>query len=284
MATLAGREIGDVGVLPQVAARVLELADEPESTGQEIAAVIIRDPSLTSKLLRLINSAAFGLRGEVRSIQHAVAYLGIPQIRDLVVSSAVVESFKFDHGIVDPRSVWEHCFGCALGSKRVADMLTGLDGNAAYLGGLLHDLGRICFISSFPAEYADLVALSERGLCPLSEAEQAHFGMAHEEAGEALGREWGFDERVSAMIRWHHDPARAADDAIYAAIVGYVNAVCHERRLRFGFEIDDETQGADTLRCVEMILAERPDADQGHLESACGEAVDAAPSLLAKIL
>jgi hypothetical protein len=72
MATLSGRDIGDVGVLPQVAARVQELADQPTSTGQEIAAVVIRDPSLTSKLLRLINSAAFGLRGEVRSIRHAV--------------------------------------------------------------------------------------------------------------------------------------------------------------------------------------------------------------------
>ncbi|RMG43068.1 MAG: HDOD domain-containing protein [Acidobacteria bacterium] len=279
--TIAGVEIQDVGVLPQVAAKVNELASRPDVTGDQIASIILRDPTLTSKVLRLVNSAAFGPRQEIRSLKHAIAYLGINQIRNLVVSSVLVESFRFDHGIVEPRSVWEHCFGCALGAKQLGDLLPDLDGTECYLGGLLHDLGRIVFLSHFSEAYGEVVGLCERGLCPLRDAETSRFGISHAEAGYELGRSWNFSEPVLAMIRYHHEPDAAGPWAPLAAVVGLADAVCHVERLRFGFEIDDDDALEEFERAWSVLLADIPAADRRELAEPVEAAVRRARSLVA---
>lgn len=283
MPIIAGLDVQDIGVLPQVAAKVNEMASRPDATGDELAAVILRDPTLTSKVLRLVNSAALAPRQPIRSLRHAIAYLGITQIRNLVLSSVLVEAFRFDHGIVEPRSVWEHCFGCALGAKALGDRLAGVDGGECYLGGLLHDLGRIVFLSHFPEAYGEVVSLCERGLCSLHEAERSRFGIDHTEAGDLLGETWGFSEPVRAMIRHHHDAGAAGSWALLVAIVGLADAICHAERLQFGFEIDDEEAEQGRERAWVVLAGHLADADRETLLEPAVEAVRQARSFAANL-
>jgi HD-like signal output (HDOD) protein len=256
--TIAGIKIEDVGVLPQVVGQINELAERPSTRAEEVARLILRDPTLTSKILRILNSAYYGLRREIHSLQHAVAYLGIQQIRNLVISSALVESFRFEHGFVEPDRVWEHSLGCAIGAKRIGDTLPGVDGDGAYLGGLLHDLGRIILLSQRPEDYREVVDVCERGLCTLREAEESRFGVSHEEAGCALGEAWGFSEPVLAAIRYHHRPAEAGPMVPLVAAVGFANAVCHQEGIRFGFEVDEELTAGEKETAWEVLIASDP--------------------------
>jgi HD-like signal output (HDOD) protein len=257
---LAEGKIRDIGVLPEVVANINRMAEDPNVNAEQVAGLILRDPALTSKVLRIINSSFYGLRQEIRSVQHAVAYLGIHQVRNLVICSALIESFRFDHGVVDPRSVWEHSLACAIGAKRLGDMLPGIDGDGTYLGGLLHDLGRIILLAKLPNSYAEVVNIGERGLCTLREAEESRFGMHHDEIGYTIGRSWGFAEPVLAMIRYHHCPAEAERYAAQAAVISLSNSICHREELGYGFEVDHELALEEGDRAWEQLQSEHPAA------------------------
>lgn len=272
--TINGLPIQDLGVLPQVVAQINELAADPTTTGDQVAELIITDPTLTSKILRILNSSFYGLRQEIRSLRHAVAYLGIHQVRNIIMSSALVESFRFDHGIVEPRAVWEHSLGCAIGAKRVGDAVAALDGDGAYLGGLLHDLGRIIFLSKFPDHYGDVVGSCERGLCSLRDAERSRFGLSHEAAGEMLGRAWGFSDPVLAIIRHHHDPQAAGELAPQVAVVGFVDAICHQQGMGFAFDADGDRISGEKEASWQVLLATLPGVARFPLETLEGEIVE----------
>jgi HD-like signal output (HDOD) protein len=283
---IAGLTIEDIGILPEAVAQINQMAERPDVTAEMVAGPIERDPTLTSKVLRILNSAYYGLRREVRSISHAVAYLGILQIRNIVVSSSVIEAFAFQHGIVDPRLVWEHSLGCAIGAKRLGDMIPELDGDGAYLGGLLHDLGRIVFISKFAEEYGPVVNACERGLCTIRDAEESRFGITHQEAGFILGEAWEFSDAVLAMIRHHHDPAVAGALAPQAAVVGIANSICHSNRLRFGFEMDDEVAMEELEQSWTALMESHQPAailDREQAEKIVTEAVSHAKELVADL-
>jgi putative nucleotidyltransferase with HDIG domain len=266
--------IDDIGVLPTVVTRVNELANDPSTDADRVARLILRDPSLTSKVLRIINSAFYGLRQQVQSIQHAVAYLGIHQVRNIVWSSALIESFRFAHGVVEPGTVWEHSLGCAIGAKRMGDLLPEVDGDGAYLGGLLHDLGRIVLLSRFPDSYREVIQVCERGLCTLREAETGEFGISHEEVGASVGEGWDFQEAVIAMIRHHHDPQAAGFYTAPAAVISFVDAICHEQGLRFGFAFDDDTSGYDKDEAWAALRVGHPDLSGVEQENIEAEVVD----------
>lgn len=238
--TIAGLPIRDIGMLPEVARRIHTMAEDPATRAEDVARVIVRDPALTSMVLRIVNSSFYGLRREVRGLGHAIAYLGIHQIRNLVMSSAIVNAFQFNHGIVEPKSVWQHALGCAIAAKKLGDPIPAIDGDGCYLGGLLHDVGRMAFLSAFAQDYADVIETCERGLCALGDAEASRFDVSHEEAGEILGRAWGFSEPVVAIVRHHHGPDAAGEHAAMAAVVAIADATCHVGGLGFGFELDRE--------------------------------------------
>lgn len=256
--TIAGLQIEEIGVLPQVVDQINDLADRPSTTAEEVARVILRDPTLTSKILRIVNSTFYGLRREIRSVPHAIAYLGIQQVRNLVVSSALIESFRFEHGVVEPAKVWEHSLGCAIGAKRLGDTLPGVSGDLGYLGGLLHDIGRIVLLSKFPDDYADVVGTCERGLCPLREAEESRFEISHEEAGFILGQAWGFSKSVLSMILHHHRPRKAGPATAQAALVGLANAVCLMEGLHFGFWVDVDFAPRERDRAIGILSETDP--------------------------
>jgi len=284
--SIAGIDLEDIGVLPGVATQVNALASDPSCTADKIAVLILRHPSLTSKVLRIINSSYYGLRSEVRSIQHAVAYLGISQVRNLVVSSALVEAFRFEHGVVGPRTIWEQSLGCAIGAKRLGDALEGMDGDGAYLGGLLHDVGRILLVSKRPEDRAKVIGTCERGVCLMREAEESRFGVNHADAGYMRGRSWGFTESVMSIIRHHHNPRAAGELAPLVAVVGFANAICHREGLSFGFQLDREVAEEEGERCWEIITSSDPafaTADRAAIEEEVVESVHRTREVVSKL-
>ena len=237
-------------------------------------------------MLRILNSAFYGLRRDITSIPHAVAYLGIHQIRNIVLSSAVIDSFKFNNGVVDPRGVWEHSLGCAMGAKRMGDILPDVDGDGSYLGGLLHDLGRFVFLSKFSDEYSGVIDACERGLCSISEAEESRFDISHSEAGYLLGKAWGFSEVVLSTIRHHHNPAAAGEFVPQAATVAFSDAICNLNGLRFGFEVDDRSAEEAREQSWEVLLASvEPSAclQRDLLEGAILESIEHTKSLVSQM-
>ncbi|MGZ5544582.1 MAG: HDOD domain-containing protein, partial [Limisphaerales bacterium] len=149
----------------------------------QISEIIRRDPSLTARLLRLVNSVYYGLTTPVNNIEEAVFYLGVRQIRQLATVTPIIEDFqKLAGNTPFPwRSFWQHCIATAIITREITHV-TGLAVDEAdYVAGLVHDVGKIVMAASFPAHFAEVNRLVKAGKTTQLEAERLVLGMDHTE-------------------------------------------------------------------------------------------------------
>ena len=162
-----------------------ELLHAEQCYTSQISDVIRRDPSMTTRLLRLVNSVYFGLSTPVSNIEEAVFYLGVRQIRQLAMVTPVIEDLqKLSGQFPFPwREFWQHCIATAILTREITgDIRPALD-EVDYISGLLHDVGKIVMISVFPAHFREIQEALRDGIEDLLEAENRILGVDHSELG-----------------------------------------------------------------------------------------------------
>src|SRR3954463_14419874 len=161
----------------ETALRELLNADQRYTT--QIAEVIRRDPSLTARLLRLVNSVYYGLTTPVNNIEEAVFYLGVRQIRQLATVTPIIEDFQqlAGNSPFPWRSFWQHCIATAILTREITNV-TGISMDEAdYVAGLVHDVGKIVMASSFPEQFEEVRRRVQNGDVSRLEAEKAVLGV-----------------------------------------------------------------------------------------------------------
>jgi HD-like signal output (HDOD) protein len=156
-------------------------------------------------VLRCVNSAAYGLRMKVSNLQHAVAYLGVKQVRNLATTAAVSELFR-QKGQIGPYSregLWKHMVTVGLCGRMIALRLGLSNFEDIFLAGLLHDVGIILEDQHLHPYFVDMIEALPR-CASLCEAERQFLGFDHRELGEGIALSWRFPETVCAAIRHHH--------------------------------------------------------------------------------
>ncbi len=188
---------------PSIAMRVVWIADDPASSAKDLASAISLDPALSARLLRLANSAYYGLSGRVGNVGFAVTVVGFPTVRAMAAATA---SGLFTAGErVAPDGFWEHGLAVATAASKLADRL-GIRPPDAVALGLLHDLGSTLLFRSDPDRYDEVVRRSTRERIPLSVAELEAFGIAHDDAGARVFAAWRFPDSFVEAVGRHHDP------------------------------------------------------------------------------
>jgi HD-like signal output (HDOD) protein len=186
---------------------------------KKVGTVIRTDPSLSAQVLRLCNSALFGLRRRVISIEQAAVLLGTERLRTLVLTCSLMQFAGKRLTSAQLMSFWQHSFLCALLSERIAHQVDYFEKEQAYLGGLLHDIGQLPLWivvleeeaqrrPSPPAEWPDNIA-----------AEREYFGMDHCKAGRSMAIAWNFMPSFVDVFEHHHHPERAQHDPYLVGIV-----------------------------------------------------------------
>lgn len=201
------------------ALRELLNADQRYTT--QISEVIRRDPSLTARLLRLVNSVYYGLTTPVNNIEEAVFYLGVRQIRQLAMVTPIIEDFQKLAGKTPfPwRQFWQHCIATAILTREVTNLTGQVADEADYVAGLVHDVGKIVMASSFPEQFEEVRRRVQSGEVSRLEAERAVLGIDHTELGAIYLEHHHLPPVMVETARHHHDPTRAAG---YAQIVASV--------------------------------------------------------------
>ncbi|MHC1788062.1 HDOD domain-containing protein [Solidesulfovibrio sp.] len=203
--------------LPEVFMRIREVLSDPGSTVEEAAAVIGKDPSLTAKLLKLVNSSFYArtLRvsgglppGAVDTLSRAVMLLGLNQLSTLAMGVSVLPLFKdIPAGCIDMRQFWRHSVGVGLVAKLLAVRINDPSPERFFVAGLLHDIGRLVLYKQVPAAAgASLAAAAASGRL-LVEVERELFGFDHATLGGMLLRKWRFPESLEQAVWRHHAPA-----------------------------------------------------------------------------
>jgi putative nucleotidyltransferase with HDIG domain len=222
------RNVKAIASLPAVFERINVVANKPNSSLGEVAAVISKDVGLTARLLKLVNSAYFGFPSKIADITQACVVAGTRNIRQLALATSVAEVFKsIPPGILNMPSFWRHSVACAMASRSIAVHAGLLDPDRYFVSGMLHDVGRLAMIQSIPEEFAAILssAHSERRLA--HHVEQETLGFSHAQVGEALLAAWGLPQALADLVAAHHRPASARSGLREAAVVHFGDVFAH---------------------------------------------------------
>ncbi len=208
------QRVVNLPALPVVITRVLRLVEDPRSSAQDLVRVIGSDQALASRILRLANSAFYGFQREIVSLSHAVVLLGFDTVRSIVLAATVFNTVT-DGGAAsafDRREFWRHAVATASGARMVARSLRMVDPEVAFLGGLLHDIGKVVLDRFFYRRYAEAARLAASLPCLIREAEMTLFGVDHAEVGSWLAERWHLPPAFIEPVAFHHRPEAASPE------------------------------------------------------------------------
>jgi diguanylate cyclase (GGDEF)-like protein len=207
-------ESPDLPTLPAIAQRILELGNQVDTDLIHLSNTISADPSIATRILRLINSPAYGLPREIVSIREAVLYLGFNAVRSVALSFSFLRSLREGHvpSVDGLNELWRTSLMNALATRRLAQEVGGWDGEEAFLAGLISDCGTLLMYKLVP-EYPDLVVSFRNAHADLLDLEQANLETDHMRLGELLLEAWRFPEEFRMLIAGHHDSSRLPQDS-----------------------------------------------------------------------
>jgi putative nucleotidyltransferase with HDIG domain len=200
-------QVTEIGSLPQTLAAVLKVLNNPNSGADEIADVISKDVSLTSRVLRMVNSAQFGRRRRVTRVSEAVILMGINSIKVLTLSSSVF-SMVADKELFQKfniKRIWRHLIETASSARSIASEIKYRGQEEAFVAGILHDIGIIVMVIYFNEKYLEVLDKMRTGKKGLSLTEREVFGFAHEEVGGQLIENWKLPSNLSFVVGNHHN-------------------------------------------------------------------------------
>jgi HD-like signal output (HDOD) protein len=195
-------------------AKISRMVENPETSAAEVGRLISQDQVLSAKVLRMANSAFFGMSRKISSISQALVILGFEVVKGLVLTSSV-----FDMIQKSMAGLWEHSIGCAAASGAVATLLGRDDAEEILVAGLLHDLGKVVLALNLPEEMKLVREKVKNDNISFYEAETQILDFDHCELGQWLAEHWNLPESLSEPMRLHHRPEKAVLNPECAAIV-----------------------------------------------------------------
>ncbi len=197
--------LDNLPTLPIVAVRLGEVLHSRRSSVKDVAELLGADPSLSAKLLRLVNSAYFGIPGGVTDIAKAIPFVGFNTLYQLVLSVSVLDTLKTpDGGIFDARPLWLHSIAVGSAARVLAEEVRHPDPGAMFTAGLLHDMGKIALAKVAPDAFLSAIAAQhDQGLTSV-DAEKLAGLPCHDRVGADLARRWRLPASLSVPIEAHH--------------------------------------------------------------------------------
>ena len=234
-------ELQDLPPLPAVVMRVMQTINDPTTSASDLNRLISGDQALASKVLRLVNSSYYGFPRRISTITHAVVILGFNTVRNLTTSLGVFNAFdsRGEKTALDRDAFWAH----SLASATAAGVIARRKGVAAksieevFVGGLLHDIGKLFLDQFFPDQYAITLKLAKAARISVWDAEKTALGVGHALVGKRVAEKWNLPPSLTSMVTLHHQPAFAKEHFEITAIVHAADRVA--RKVGLGSGGDD---------------------------------------------
>lgn len=231
-------QVTQFATLPEVAIQVVQLVEDSHSTASDLHKVIATDPALSTRILKIVNSAFYGLPSQVATLERAIVLLGLNAVKNLTIASGM--SQLYGGGVlvpgVDARQLWNHAITTATAARLLAPRVDYVDQEEAFLAGLIHNIGLLVQWQVNTKQMGQVVELWRQSRHPkrreaggravhLRQAERFITRVDHERLGARLCMQWGFPPHLAAVAGMHHQPHRAEEShqlmvaLIYAADV-----------------------------------------------------------------
>jgi len=235
--------IGNIRNLPTppiVFEQIQKILNNPETSVADVAAILSEDPAMSVKVLKLTNSAFYGLSREIDSVNHAVMIIGLEAVKNLVLSASVLSMFKANKGNKEyHEKFWRHSLSTALAARVIAKDFHGgktFNPDPAFSTGLIHDIGKMVICCFMPKEHEQVMEyLDEHKETTEMEAEIITMGFNHAQLGRQLATTWKLPDRLADAIGYHHSPAMENQSDNFAYLINLANYVSHN-----GLPVDKE--------------------------------------------
>lgn len=229
------RKVENISTLPTVPGVLKKLSgiiEKPRITLVEISTFISNDPALTTKVLKMVNSAIYGFPGRIASVSHATMLLGLNVIKGLLLGVSVFELMQ-----KTMNGLYEHSLACAVASRVIAQKKGLKEPEEISVAGLLHDIGKVILMLEFQQEYEAAMNEAKAKNISIVEAEKSQFNATHANVGSWLAEKWRFPRNLIEVIEFHHRPASAKNAPLETAIVHVADILVRARG--FGFAGED---------------------------------------------
>lgn len=231
----------DLPTLPEVAVRLQQVINDPNSSARDVAHIIEEDPAISTKVLKMVNSVFYApVHGEeITHLGPAIARLGFVTVANIALSTSVFQAFsKSQNTLFDRREFWRHsiCVGIiasVLHDFAINEIDQRITRDMVHLAGIVHDMGKILFERYANTEFHQSIESSQIQDLPVIKEEARFIGMGHDEAGAWLGRKWKLSEDVIAVVRWHHDPLSCPKEELQSLVklIHMADYICHNQNM-----------------------------------------------------
>ncbi len=199
-------EFKDIPPMPNVMVKALSVIKNPATGIAELSKIMQVDQAIMAKTLSLVNSAFYGFRQQITSIQKALVILGMMKAKNIIMSLALKPMMTANGS----RELWEHSIKCAVAAECLAKEHKIINPDDAFVIGFLHDIGKMLLNSKNPLKYSKVKYLAEQGNLKLTDVEDAQFGTNHCILGALVSKKWQLPVILTNCIRYHHDPLQSS--------------------------------------------------------------------------
>lgn len=289
------------------------LVRSEQSLNAQIAEVIQRDPSLSARLLRMVNSVYFGLSTHVNNIEEAVFFLGLRQIRELSMATPVIDElehatasgvpWKMNKTPPDTRTIsssplpstssglrwkelWSHSIATAILTREIlAATPLHIDDDTDYLVGLLHNIGKVVMAYAFPDQLRKLVAMPAHDAAEFAQKERDLIGWDHARIGAHYLSRHNLSEEITFAVEYHIDPDLAPRHRLFAAAVQVADHLVRHTGISGGFEQIDPIEANSWLELPGWHILYGSDSQESNLaRAAIANSLQKLPSMLQGLL
>lgn len=245
------RDVRNLPTLPDVAVQLLDMGENPSASMREMALLMERDVALAARVLRLVNSPFFGMQREVTSIQQALMILGTENLRNLVLSGAMLDLFDREGavGSFHRGEFWKHCIAVGTVSRIIALRKRAMNPQIAFTAGLIHDMGKLVIDRHLHPEFRQVMAIVDGESVIMLNAEERILGVSHAEIGQYLAARWNLPDVLREAVGFHHSPVQAGIAADMAAAVGVADYLARVLKVGAGGGPDPELPAAHLPLC-----------------------------------
>ena len=230
-------KVNDVPTLPMTVLRVMQSIEDPLCSAGDLSKIILADPAMTIKVLKLANSAYYGFRQKISNIPQAITLLGFATLKNALLSAAVFDLFRVSGTGFDLPGLWKHSVATATAAKLIAKRVRFPNSEKAFTAGLLHDVGKIMIARYLPASLGSIMEMVRNENIPMLEAETRVIGLAHPAFGAWVMSRWNLPSALVEAVEYHHQPTQSQYSFDLAGIVYLANILTHRAQIGSGGDI-----------------------------------------------
>lgn len=217
--------IKEIPTLPTIVFELNRALQDPDTSIAKVSETIEKDQAMALKLLKLVNSAFYGFKSRISNIRNAIVLLGFNTVRNAIVSVSVINAFSQKHKLPEfsITEFWKHSLAVAVTSKSIAEKTKIESPDNCFVGGLLHDVGKVILAQYLPDLFTKVWTAGQEDYLSFYDAEKREIPIDHTKIGAYLASKWQLPQGLVEAIRWHHDFREESENADFVLIIYLAN-------------------------------------------------------------